>query len=67
MYMSVYELNEDELNQLKEDYIIRLLNEEENRCPSWGELLDSHDIDNKVIYEEYGHISFVKEDFWCNV
>ena len=60
--MSVKELTREQLTQLKEQYYI-----EKNNNVSYGELAD---IDNLVsdneIFEEYGHITFVEEDFLCN-
>lgn len=60
--MSVKELTREQLTQLKEQYYI-----ERNENVSYGELAD---IDNLVsdneIFEEYGHITFVAEDFLCN-
>ena len=59
--MSVKELTREQFTQLKEQYYI-----ENNNNVSYGELVD---IDNLVsdneIFEEYGHITFVEEDFFC--
>ena len=59
--MSVKELTREQLTQLKEQYYI-----EKNNNVSYGELVD---IDNLVsdneVFEEYGHITFVEEDFFC--
>ena len=66
MGRSVRELNEEELNQLKEDYICKQAEENGERV-SYQDLLDSHEIDNEVIYREYADYDFCDEDFWCNV
>lgn len=61
--MSVKELNREQLTELKQNYYCNVL----GNNVSYGELAD---IDNLVsdneIFEEYGHITFVAEDFLCN-
>lgn len=60
--MSVKELTREQLIELKQRYYT-----ERNENVSYGELAD---IDNLVsdneIFEEYGDITFVAEDFLCN-
>ena len=60
--MSVKDLTREQLIELKQRYYT-----ERNENVSYGELAD---IDNLVsdneIFEEYGHITFVEEDFLCN-
>ena len=61
--MSVKDLTREQLIELKQRYYT-----ERNENVSYGELAD---IDNLVsdneIFEEYGHITFVEEDFCiCN-
>ena len=59
--MSVKDLTREQLIELKQRYYT-----ERNENVSYGELAD---IDNLVsdneIFEEYGHITFVEEDFFC--
>lgn len=59
--MSVKDLTREQLIELKQRYYT-----ERNENVSYGELAD---IDNLVsdneIFEEYGHIIFVEEDFFC--
>ena len=59
--MSVKELTREQLIELKQRYYA-----ERNENVSYGELAD---IDNLVsdneIFEEYGDITFVEEDFFC--
>lgn len=64
--MTVYDLNEEELEQLKEDYICKRA-EENGESVSYQDLLDSHEIDNEIIFREYKGYDFSKEDFWCNI
>ena len=60
--MSIKELTREQLIELKQRYYT-----ERNENVSYGELAD---IDNLVsdneIFEEYGDITFVAEDFLCN-
>ena len=59
--MSVKDLTREQLIELKQRYYT-----ERNGNVSYGELAD---IDNLVsdneIFEEYGYITFVEEDFLC--
>ena len=61
--MTIFELNKDELNQLKSDYF---WNEETQDiledCYSCPE-----DIPDDIIYNHYKDVMFIKEDFWCNL
>lgn len=59
--MTVYELNNDELNELKEMYCLKFVSD-----PSYFELILSHDIPNNIIYNEYEYIDFTEDDFFCN-
>ena len=73
-YMSVKELNQDEMYQLKDtlysdfyyyrENLPELTDEQRNHIES-AEYPD--DISDSIIHEVYGDISFVKDDFWCNV
>ena len=66
MYKSVKDLTREQLTELKEHYYMEKLEEAENRTPSYGELamIDELVSDDEV-FEEYGHISFVNDDFFC--
>jgi hypothetical protein len=68
--MNVTDLNHDELAQLKQElyYMVEVLpnmNEERLKAIQSAEYPD--DITDKIVYEMYDGISFVEEDFWCNV
>lgn len=58
--MKIEDLTREQLIELKERYYT-----ERNENVSYGELAD---VDNLVsdneIFEEYGHITFVEEDFF---
>lgn len=62
MYKTVYDLTQEELNELKEAYALQLnvdgiLD---------GELLESRDIPYDIIFDHYAGIQFVDDDFFCN-
>ena len=57
--MSIYELNREQLIQVKQRYYI-----ENNENVSWGELANIDDlVSDDEIFKEYGYITFVEEDF----
>ena len=60
-YRTVHELNEDELNELKDAYFDQLQYTED------ADTFESaDDIPNEIIFDHYEDIGFVKEDFFCN-
>lgn len=61
-YRTVQELTREELNELKQSYVAETV-----KNPSWGELADSVDIPDEVIFEKYAGIAFGPEDFFCNM
>lgn len=63
--MKVQELNKEQLQQLKVRYLDELLQEEEGRNISYGEIANIDDIvSNKIMFDLYEHIEFVEEDFF---
>lgn len=71
--MTVTELTRDRLIQLKENYMIELVNEGtfaevmgvDYDAPSWGDIFGADElIPDGVIFEHYGDIDFVEDDFW---
>ena len=63
--MKVQELNKEQLQQLKVRYLDDLLQEEEGRNISYGEIANIDEIvSDKVMFDLYGHITFVEEDFF---
>ena len=58
MYKSVNELNESELNELRNSLYWELFNE--------GKEIDEEDINNNMLFEHYDGICFVNDDFFCN-
>lgn len=60
LYKNVTELDNDELNELKENYYYDILDENaQYNYPA--------EIPDQVIFEHYKHVSFCEEDFFCNV
>lgn len=57
--MTVKELNREQLDCLKQNYIFETV---EN--PSYSELAESFYIFDEVIYEYYEGINFVEDDFY---
>lgn len=63
--MNVKELNKEQLQQLKIRYLDELLQEEEGRNISYGEMANIDEIvSDKVIYDLYDYTTFVNEDFF---
>ena len=73
--MTVRELSREELIELKENYMIKL--SDENRyaerfgvdwnTPSYGELYKADDlVSDDEVFDEYGGVDFTSEDFYCN-
>lgn len=67
--MFVTELNREQLDELKQDYICQLAETGEYGDVvgvSYGELMDSVNIPDDVIFEHYDGIMFTEDDFFCN-
>ena len=63
--MKVQELNKEQLQQIKVRYLDELLQEEEGRNISYGEIANIDDIvSDKIMFDLYEHIEFVEEDFF---
>ena len=68
--MNVSELNYEEMLQLKEslcygaDILPEMTDAQKKIC---DEAYCADDIPDELVYELYDGISFVPEDFWCNV
>lgn len=67
MWRTVYDLNRDELTELKQSMYCRKL-EAIGDCPSYGELAMIDDIvSDEEVYEEMEGYCFVDDDFFCNL
>lgn len=66
--MTVKELSREQLNELKESYAIQLSDcgeLEEVSGISYGELLESKNIPDEVIFNHYDGVTFTEDDFFC--
>jgi hypothetical protein len=65
--MTVYELNRDQLIELKQAYITEK-NDEVGEGTSWAEIAAVDDvISDKEIFERYEGYTFTNDDFYCTV
>jgi hypothetical protein len=65
---TVYDLSREQLNELKQAYVCQLYEDSDVlESPSYGELVDSEQIPDSVIFEHYDGVSFVDDDFFCSV
>ena len=63
--MTVYDLNRDQLIELKQRYITEQY-ERRGGSPTYGELAEADDrISDSTIYEYYDGYEFVNDDFFC--
>ena len=74
IYFSVNELTLNEKEELKNTYYFDLYygddaeQEQDDYINCYGELPDDWDyISDDALERKYGDISFVDEDFWCNI
>lgn len=64
--MTVYELNRDQLEELKQAYLTEMFLKNDDE-PSYGDLAEADDrISDDDIYEAYSHVDFVPDDFFCS-
>lgn len=65
--MSVYELNKDQMEELKQSYLSDLLCRKENRTPYYGELAAADEmVSNEAIFNAYSGVEFSSDDFFCS-
>ena len=63
--MSVDELNQDELNELREFYFAQL--EEQTGDEVLQGITEPEQIDISIVRDHYREVYFVKDDFFCNI
>lgn len=64
-YMDFSEISHSQILQLKQQCLIDLLEERENRSPSYGELADADEIvSDEMITAQYAGTVFSPEDFF---
>lgn len=65
--MTVRELTRDQLNNLKQSYLVDAMDAADGRSPSYGELADaSETISDEEIYSAYDGVEFTEDDFFSN-
>ena len=62
MYKTVYDLSDDEIAELKDSFFWQ----DETQDVLEGAYTSSDQIPNDIIFEHYGMVRFVDEDFFCN-
>lgn len=63
--MTVYELNRDQLTELKRRTVSNEIYDTEERTASYGELADAENIPDEKMFEKYKGIEFSNDDFFC--
>lgn len=64
--MNVRQLNRDQLTELKERMVDDEIYESEGRSANYGELYDAKEVPDDRVFERYGDMEFVQEDFFCS-
>ena len=65
--LTVYDLNSEQMLELKQAYLTQMLDETEGRSPSWDELACADEIvDNRLIFDAYANTVFSNDDFVCS-
>lgn len=62
--MTVYDLNREQLNELKQSYSVQL--EDCGDGNSYYELIKAEDIPDEIIFNHYDGIIFSDDDFFCS-
>jgi redox-regulated HSP33 family molecular chaperone len=63
-YRSVHDLTQDELEELRATYFYQLL---ETDSEVLGDIESEDELPMDVVIAHYEDVSFVKEDFFCNL
>ena len=67
MYRSVEELNQNELEELRSRLFHQLLDDGSLDEVMGKEVNEEEEIPMDFVKTHYADISFVEEDFWCNL
>lgn len=63
-YKTLKELSADQITELKQSYLCHV--KMKDKDVSYGELAAADElVSNEELEEEYGHISFTDDDFFC--
>lgn len=65
--LTVYDLNPEQMLELKQGYLTQMLDETEGRSPSWDELACADEIiDDQLIFDACAGTGFSNDDFVCS-
>ena len=65
--LTVYDLNPDQMLELKQAYLTQMFEETEEESPSWDELARADEIvDDQLIFDAYANTVFSNDDFVCS-
>lgn len=66
--MNVHELSREQLIELKQNYLIEIMDRRTGESPSWGELAEANEIvSDEEVFEFYADTVFVPDDFSCSM
>lgn len=63
--MTVYELNRDQLTELKQRMVYDEIYEAEGRSASYGELANAESVPDEKVFKRYEGTEFSSYDFFC--
>lgn len=64
-YKTLNELSAEQISELKQFYLCNV--KYENQGVSWGMLANADNtVTMEELEEEYGHVSFTNDDFFCS-
>ena len=65
--LTVYDLNLEQILELKQVYLTQMFEETEEESPSWDELARADEIvDDNLIFDAYAGTVFSNDDFVCS-
>lgn len=65
--MLFYDLNPEQMLELKQVYLTQMFEETEEEFPSWDELARADEIvDDSLIFDAYAGTVFSNDDFVCS-
>lgn len=65
-YKTVYDLTDDEFDELKQTYFWQLMYDDPDGEEVLGDITSWEELPDDVIREHYDGICFVEDDFFCN-
>ena len=65
-YKTVYDLTDNEFEELKQTYFWQLIDDDPDGEEVLGDITSWEELPDDVIREHYDGICFVEDDFFCN-